>query len=564
MCGEFLVGDWLVEPDLNRIGCTDRTAAVEPKVLEVLKYLAEHPGEVLSKEKIIQTVWAGTFVCDSILSYSISELRKAFGDDARHPHIIQTIPRKGYRLIAPVTQWRSGQKAPKSIAVLSFSDMSPGQDQEHFCDGIAEEVINRLAHVEGVRVAARTSTFAFKGKNEDVRNIGRTLGVETVLEGSVRKAGDRLRITAQLINVANGCQLWSERYDRQLKDVFAIQDEISQSIAATLQVALSPAEISAIHRVPTVHTQAYDYYLRGKQYFYQYKRRSIEFALRMFIQAIEIDPSYALAHAGISDCGAFLYLYGGGYDIHREEADASSLLAIHLDPKSAEAHASRGVALSLKGEHRDAESAFETAIRLGPGLFEAYFFYARVSFVQGKFEKAIGLYEKANKVHPQDYQSPLLAAQIYADLGLHEQANATRRRGVELAEERLKLNPDDARALYMGANGLVALGEPDRGLGWARQALEMDPEDPMLLYNVACVQSLAGRVEDAIDSLEKAVRNGLTEKRWLEKGSNLDLLRLHPRFTALLQLFDADPGGPAGRTDAKLAYATDAKKYRPD
>ena len=251
MAREFRVGDWLVEPDLNRITQAEKIIQVEPKVLEVLVCLANHPGEVLPKDKIIPAVWSDTYVTDEVLTYSISELRKAFGDDARNPHIIQTIPRKGYRLIAPVVQLAPAAKPQPSIAVLAFSDMSPEKDQEYFCDGIAEEIINNLAHLKGLRIASRTSSFAFKGKSEDVRTIGRKLGVATVLEGSIRKAGNRLRITVQLIGVEDGYHLWSERYDRELKDVFAIQDEISRSVAAALRITLSPKESDAIARIPT-------------------------------------------------------------------------------------------------------------------------------------------------------------------------------------------------------------------------------------------------------------------------------------------------------------------------
>jgi adenylate cyclase len=544
MTGEFKVGEWLIEPDLNRASRVGCVVQIEPKVLEVLSFLAAHPGEVLSKEKIIQTVWAGTFVSGGILSYSISELRKALGDDAREPQFIQTISRKGYRLVAPVTRLASNHSTPPSIAILAFCDMSAEKDQEYFCDGIAEEIISNLTRVRGISVAARTSSFAFKGRSEDVRAIGQKLGVAAVLEGSVRKSGDQLRITVQLIAVENGYHLWAERYDRRLKDVFAIQDEISLRIAETLKVALSPAEGGAFGRIPTTDLQAYDYYLRGKQFYYQYKRKSIEFGLRMFSHAIELDSRYARAYAGISDCCAFLYLYAGSHAEHRTQADAASRIAVDLDPESAEAHASRGVALGLLGDYAKAEQALETSIRLNPRLFDGYFFYARVAFVQGKWEKAIDLYEKAAVVQPQDYQSPLLVAQIYEDLGRMRDAESSRRRGIQVAESRLKLNPDDARALYMGANGLVALGEVEKGLEWARQARDFDRDDPMLLYNVACVLSLSGKVEEALDCLEQSVNSGLTERRWLERDSNLEPIRGNARYQALIQTL-ASPVPPA-------------------
>ena len=392
-----------------------------------------------------------------------------------------------------------------------------------------------MTRIKGLRVSSRTSSFAFKGKSEDIRSIGRKLGVATVLEGSVRKAGNQLRISAQLINVEDGCHLWSESYDRELKDVFVIQDEIARSIAATLKIALTPRESIALSKAPTTDLEAYDYYLRGKQFFYQYKTRGVEFALKMYTRAIELDPTYVRAYAGIADCCSFLFMHAGSHDPHREEADRMSRKALELDPESAEAHASRGVACSLKKNFVEAEAEFEQAIRLDPTLFEAYYFYARICFEQGKLEKTIQLYEKSIEVNPQDYQAPLLVAQIYSDLGDEEKAEASRRRGVQAVEGRLKLHPDDSRALYMGANGLVGLGEFEQGLEWAKQALEIDPEEPMVLYNVACIQSLAHRYEDALDSLEKSVACGLMHKNWLEHDSNLDPLRRFPRYKKLIK-----------------------------
>jgi adenylate cyclase len=535
MAREFRVDAWLVEPDLNSITSADTKVSVEPKVIEVLACLAEHPGDVLSKKQIMQAVWPNTFVSDEVLRYCVSELRKAFSDDAKNPHIIQTIARRGYRLIAKVARLVAADSRG-SIAVLAFSDMSSTKDQEYFCDGIAEEIIDNLTRIKGLRVSSRTSSFAFKGKSEDVREIGKKLGVATVLEGSVRKAGDQIRITAQLIKVEDGCHLWSERYDRELKDIFSIQDEIARSIAATLKITLTPHESIAIGKAPTTNLEAYDFYLRGRQFFYQYKRKGIEFALKLFSRAADIDPAFVRAYAGIADCCAFLYMYGGSHNSHREQADAMSLKALELDPDSAEAHASRGVACSLKGNYRQAEEEFQRAIELDPMLFEAYYFYARTCFVQGELQKTIQLYEKAIEVNPQDYQSSLLVAQIYSDLGDKTKAKASRLRGIKAAEAKLMLNPDDTRALYMGANGLVALGDYKQGLEWANQALAIDPEEPMVLYNVACIQSLARKYDDALDSLEKAVRSGLTQKTWLEHDSNLEPLRTSPRYKKLIKL----------------------------
>src|SRR5438552_8628390 len=235
----------------------------------------------------------------------------------------------------------------KSIAVLPFENLSNDPENEFFSDGIAEEIINALTKIKALRVAARTSSFAFKGKNEHIGEIGRKLKVHTVLEGSVRKAGNRLRVTAQLVNAANGYHLWSERYDRQLEDVFAIQDEIAENIVRALRVVLGEEEKRAIEKAPTDNVQAYEYYLRGRQFFHRMRRTALQYARRMFDRAIEIDPNFARAYAGIADCCSFLYMYWDGSKANLEAADASRQRALELDPTRAETHTSRGIALTL-------------------------------------------------------------------------------------------------------------------------------------------------------------------------------------------------------------------------
>ncbi len=424
-----------------------------------------------------------------------------------------------------------------SIAVLPFADMSREKDQAYFCEGMAEEIINALCRVSGLRVSSRTASFLFGGTAIEPREIGRRLGVETILEGSVRKSGNRLRITAQLAETSGGFHLWSESFDREVKDVFEIQEEIAQSIVRALQVTLSPQEKGALRASPTRHVQAYDYYLKGRSFYYRYGRKDIEFALQLFKRATELDPGYALAYAGLADCWSHIYLNSERRDEVRLQADAASRQAVEIAPESAQAQASRAVTLYLGGASEEAERAFEKAIRLDPGLFEAWYFYARQKFGAGDLPRAARYYEEAMRVRPDDYQSPLLVGQIYDDLGRPEDARASRRRGVALVEERLELYPDDARALYMGANGLVALGEKEKGLEWARRARAIAPDDAMLLYNLGCIYSLAGEIDEAIDCLEKGITLGLKHKGWYEHDSNLDPLRSDPRFQALIDKF---------------------------
>jgi adenylate cyclase len=422
-----------------------------------------------------------------------------------------------------------------SIAVLPFADMSREKDQAYFCEGIAEEIINALCRVQGLRVASRTGSFQFRGASVDLREVGNKLGVETVLEGSVRKSENRLRITVQLVDAGRGFHLWSESYDRELHDVFAIQQEIARNIVKALQVTLTPKEKGALSEVPTQHVQAYDYYLRGRSFYYRYGRHDIEFALQLFSRATELDPGYALAHAGLADCWSYIYLYAERKDSVRQQALAAGRKAVELAPESAQALASFAVALSLGPQKEEAQAAFEKAIRFDPGLFEAWYFYARHAFAGGDLAKAAALYERAMQVRPEDFYSPLLVAPVYEKLGRPDDARFSRERGVALVERHIDLHPDDARALYMGAISLISLGDKDKGLEWARRSRKIDPDDPMLLYNLGCFHSLAGELEEAIDCLERAVAGGLLQRGWYENDGDLDPLRGHPRFKALLE-----------------------------
>jgi len=430
----------------------------------------------------------------------------------------------------------SPKARPKpSIAVLPFANMSTDMEQEYFCDGIAEDLINYLTHVGGLRVAARTSSFSFKGKQADIREIGRKLGVDMLLEGSVRKAGKRLRITAQLINVSDGYHVWSERYDRDLEDIFAIQDEISKKIVEALKLELSEKEKRALEKAATRDIEAYDLYLRGRRFFYHVRRKSYAFAREMFSKAIKKDPNYALAYAGMADCYSFLYKYHASDEENLQKAMEASRKALDLDPELAEAHAARGLAVSLSKRFEEAEREFEKAIELNPKLYEAYYFYARNCYVQGQLEKAAQLYEQAALVNPEDCQSPMLLGQTYVGMGLEEKAKQAYRRGVAIAERRLELNPDDVRALSLCGSALMQLGDKRKAIEYVRHAVSIDDRDPTLVYSLACVLALGGEKEEAVEYLERAVEAGFADKDWIKQDSDFESLRDHPRYTALLE-----------------------------
>ena len=426
------------------------------------------------------------------------------------------------------------QEEAPSIAVLPFVNMSSEAENEFFSDGLAEELINALSKIEGLQVASRTSAFAYKGKNQDIRDIGEHLKVRTILEGSVRKSGDRLRIRAQLVNVADGYELWSETFNRQLEDVFAVQDEIAANIAKALRVVLTEKARRSLG-AQTENVRAYEYYLRGRQSSYNFQRRGLERARKLFIRATELDPGYAAAYAGIADAAYGLFLWFGALDAYKKETDEASRKALELAPQLAEAHVSRANALYIFKRTEEALREFEEAIRLDPNLFEAHYYYARAWFSKGDFEKAAQYFERASRIRPEDYQTPSFLANCYEGLKRQKESEHAYERAIEASEKHLELFPDDARALYLGATCLVKMDQRKRGLEWVERARASEPEEPIVLYNVACVYANAGEIDKAIDCLDDTVTFGIGEPEWFFHDPDLDPLREHPRFIKLLE-----------------------------
>ena len=425
-----------------------------------------------------------------------------------------------------------------SIAVLPFADLSPEKDQDYFCEGLAEELINSLVKIENLRVASRASAFQIQESVTDIREIGKRLQVETVLGGSVRKAGNRLRITAQLTSVADGYHLWSERYDRQMEDVFAIQDEIAESIVEALQMQLSPTAKGDIGKATEVDVQAYDYYLKGKKFSYQSRQQSYEFARQMFARAIVIDPHYARAYAGVANCCSFLYMYFDSSEENLKEADAASRKAIEVDPGSAEAHAARGLAVSLSHRFDEAREEFEIAIGLDPNHFDAHYLYARNLIGQGKEQEAAEKFRRAAEINPDDYNAPYFLAQTLYALGKTEESEVQYRKAIDVLDKHLDLNPDDSRAANLKAAALGHLGEKDEAIKWASRAMVIDPDNPGVLYNVACLYANIEELDRAIDCLEQSIDAGMAHREWIENDPDLDPLRENPRFTELIARLD--------------------------
>ncbi|APG84005.1 adenylate cyclase [Sinorhizobium americanum CCGM7] len=423
-----------------------------------------------------------------------------------------------------------------SIAVLPFNNISGDPEQEYFSDGITEDIITDLSKISGLFVVARNTAYTYKGKPVKVQQVSQDLRVNFILEGSIRKAGSRVRVTAQLVEGKGGGHVWADRYDRDLTDIFALQDEITHTIVDHLKVKLLPEEKKVIGRVPTGNFEAYAYYLRGRHFLHWHCKSHYVLAKRMFAMAVELDPLYARAYAGIADCDSFLFLHYNA-DVSIDGILATSAKALDLESGLAEAHASRGLALSLRERHSEAMAEFEQAIALDPNLFEAYYFYARACFTQGKLDEAARFFLRAAELKPDDYQALLVLVNILRSLGRDQEMRMAAREGVARAERELMLRPENARPAYLGALGLAALGGHDRAKEWAGRALAIDPDDRLAKYNVACFYSLEGEHERAIDLLVELLPRAAHEtKRWVKYDSDLDPIRGHARFLKVLEL----------------------------
>ena len=416
-----------------------------------------------------------------------------------------------------------------SLAVLPFTNMSGDPQQEYFSDGITEDLITDLSNVSELFVLSRNAVFKYKGQPADMERTAGNLGVAYLLHGSVRKAGSRVRVTAQLTEGASGGQVWADRYDRDLTDIFALQDEITKSIVAELKVKLLPRERKAIEQAPTLNVEAYTWFLRGRDYFHRGSRTYYTLAKRMFAKAIELDPAYARAHAGLADCDAFLYM-----DYSEETAEAvlaNSETALSLEPHLSDAHASRGLALSIAHRYAESEAEFAAALATGPDLFEAHYFYGRSCYAQGRLADTARHWERAAEIKPEDYQTLILLNQVYMSLGREADAVRCATRGVERAEREFARNPENPRPAYFLATALAKLKDTKRAEQWARTALAIAPDDYLTLYNIACYYSVGSRVDEAFGLLAKLLPiSNVDMREWILRDSDFDPLHADPRW----------------------------------
>jgi len=425
------------------------------------------------------------------------------------------------------------------VAILPFADMSAGKDQDYFCEGTAEEIINALCSVSGLRVASRSASFRLKNSALDSREIGRLLNVQSFLEGSVRKSGDRLRITAQLINAADGFHLWSQTFERNAEDIFAIQEEIARHIVDALRVKLLSADASRIKRHGTQSAPAYDFYLRGRQLLHKEKETEQRASVELFRRAIQLDPAFAHAQAGLADVLARLlrqrYVIAG---TTTADAIAAAERAVMLAPDLPEAHVARGNALQLVEDHKGAEGAFERALALDPRHFEAHYWFAKFYAGRGHHEQAAQHYETAYEIRPDDYRPITLALQEYQAVKDSVREKSALRRAWQTLERHLALDPDDSYAADHAAGVLMLLGRRDEANRLLERAIALRPDDYSTLYTAACTLSLGGEYERALDFLDRAVGTGRGNRDWILNDNDLAPLREYPRFREIVAKLD--------------------------
>ncbi len=541
----YYLGPFVLKPEEYDLEVAEKRVRLQPKVFELLAFLVANRDRVVSKEELLRHIWHGAYVSEAAISGAVSKVRKVLRAGGGSADWIATVYGRGFRFVGPVIEDLaapdgasavpdSGPEEERrfSIAVLPFADRSPQRDQAHLCEGMAEEILYRLAHVVGLRVAARGVSFQYDAL-ADPREVGRQIGADLVVEGTVRKEGDELRIGVEVTDARTGLQVWSEQWQRQSRHLFALQDQTATLIAETLELRLAP-DAPRHEARRTASSQAYDLYLRGRSLYHQARKRTYYEARRLFGEAIQLDPEYALAHAASAHCSAYLYQTHEPRSENLRLADESSSRALELAPEVAEAHSARAMALSTNGGLEEAEVHFRRALELDPLSLDASYNFARHLFGQGRMDEAVTFFFRAIEADPTAYASCSICAS--ALLGLGRKAEAARLEKLTIARVRRRLlrHPDDQRAIYFGAFALARDGEVDEALEWAARAEALDPEDAVALYNLACLAVACGDLERGLGYLGSAITHGYSLLNWIENDADLAPLRADPRFERIV------------------------------
>lgn len=482
-----------------------------PKVFDLLCVLVEQNGRLIERQALLQRIWPDTFVEEGNLSKAMFLLRQALGQEGNSGPYIETVPKRGYRFIAevrtaggPRNDDKAGTVAP-SIAVLPFLDLSASRDQEYFCEGIAEEIINALARTQGLRVASRSSSFQFTGKAPDIREVARVLNVSSVLEGSVRKAGKRLRIAAELVRASDGFQVWSQCFDREEGDIFAIQEEIASAIVEMAAPQLLGAK--PLIRRHTANAEAYQLYLRGRYFWNRRPGEVVQKALECFQRALELDPNFAAAYAGIADVFATLGSWEAGVLPPTEAVVASrnaARKALTIDPTLGEAYTSLAYAAQhFEWNLAEAEALFRKAIDLNPSYTGARHWHSHCLVAAGRFEESLEESRKALDLDPVDLPLTFHMAWHYQ---MARRADET----IEFAERVIHMEPAHHWGHYFLAAGHELKREYAQAAEAMREACRVSSDNPVMRAWYGHALARAGRRREALAIAREALKSGET------------------------------------------------------
>jgi non-specific serine/threonine protein kinase len=422
----------------------------------------------------------------------------------------------------------------KSVAVLYFENQSGSKEDEYFRDGITEDVVTEISKIAQLQIFPRSEMLAFRDKQVTAQQVGQQLGAAYVLEGSIRRSGSRVRITAQLVEASTRHSVWAERYDRQLEDVFAIQEEIARSIAHALRITLTPQEEKTIARKPTENPQAYDFYLRGRNYS---RRENYDYGLQMFEQAIEIDPNFALAHGGIAHLCGLIYEVREQNPKWIERGLAACDRATALAPDLPEVLVARSRMCYSQRKYEEAALLAWRAVERKADCEGAWNILGRAYFASGRFEEAAAIAERAIEANGDDYNTYIPYHQAMERLGRKKESEAIRNRMTVILRQQLELVPEDVRARILLATHLAASkDDADESIRHLQTAVALRPGDPNTLYNAACTYGILGRKSEALETIKKAFAAGYGNLNWAAKDSDLICLHDEPEFRKLVGL----------------------------
>jgi len=559
MAPETRIAGFRIQREVTTVASSKGETRLTPRAMDVLCYLAERRDRLVTRSELLEAFWPGHPGGEDALAHMIREIRVAVDDDGKKQKVIQTIPKKGYRLVSGKTEprrvyWAASAlllalaaalfvglslTAPQepafpeaSLAVLPFRSLSQDPDAIYFADGLTEEIMNALSSIPQLRVASRTSSFAFRGKDVETRAVAEKLHVTNILEGSVREDNDQLRIIIQLVDALADRQIWTRSYTTSSDNIFLNQTEIAHSIVTALGIELANDEPST----PDFDTDplVLDFYLRGREYSRLQTRQGYEDAILMFENAVERDPVFAPAWASLAASHTLLARL---YDHSPERfntAEQAAQRAVDLAPLMSEARTALAITLASNDQHENAIREHRRATELGPDNFSAHYSAGITALRIGIFPLAAELFTRAAEIHPADERPLRLLPQVYNRMGDAEKEQETWQRLAALVEQRRLEEPNHPIILASGAAAFQALGDHDRAQEWIDSLLALEPEDAVVLYNVACFFSKARQPSKAISFLTAAYEHGWVEWQWMESDADLDVLRGLPAFQELI------------------------------